>query len=214
MFINANSVTLCQTSVFAKLSGCQKWGFRKENCFFVSFYVGDRETEKKTKWKKANRTPIKIVCFKGGHPKMRKIKKLFVCFFFFQKLPDTICVRKGEKRIFVHTIGSDQEMFWTNKTVQTRKNYKNRGFSRKCPKPKMTSFFKRCFCDMGEKLGFTKYVFEKLCSSENTIFIVFSAKHCSCNKKLYVEENRKFMQNSGLILNMAKWCFLACCLRF
>ena len=26
------------------------------------------------------------------------------------------------------------------------------------------------FFDMGEKLGFTNYVFEKLCSSENTIF--------------------------------------------
>ena len=37
---------------------------------------------------------------------------------------------------------------------------------------------------MGEKVGFTNCVFEKLCFSENTIFIVFSAKH------------------------MAKWCFL------
>ena len=41
---------------------------------------------------------------------------------------------------------------------------------------------------MGEKVGFTNCVFEKLCSSENTSFIVFSAKHSSCNKKLYVDK--------------------------
>ena len=42
----------------------------------------------------------------------------------------------------------------------------------------MTPFFgKRCFFDMGEKVGFTNCVFEKLCFPENTIFIVFSAKH-------------------------------------
>ena len=34
IFENANSVTLCQNSVFAIFWGCQKWGFRKENCTF------------------------------------------------------------------------------------------------------------------------------------------------------------------------------------
>ena len=34
---------------------------------------------------------------------------------------------------------------------------------------------------MGEKVGFTNCVFEKLCFSENTIFIVFSEKNSSCN---------------------------------
>ena len=33
---------------------------------------------------------------------------------------------------------------------------------------------KKVFCDMGEKVGFTNCVFEKLCFAENTIFIVFS----------------------------------------
>ena len=42
----------------------------------------------------------------------------------------------------------------------------------------MTPFLgNRCFFDMGEKVGFTNYVFEKLCFVENTIFIVFSEKH-------------------------------------
>ena len=60
---------------------------------------------------------------------------------FSQRLPDPICVRKGEKtRIFVHTICFGQNNFWT-KTVKTRKNYENSGFIGNCPKPKMTFFF-------------------------------------------------------------------------
>ena len=51
---------------------------------------------------------------------------------------------------------------------------------------------------MVEKVGFTNCVFEKLCFPENTIFIVFSAKHSFSKQKLYVEKNRKFMKNSGL----------------
>ena len=57
---------------------------------------------------------------------------------------------------------------------------------------------------MGEKVGFTNCVFEKLCFPENTIFIVFSEKHSFSKQELYVEKNRKFMKNSGLFLNMAK----------
>ena len=42
----------------------------------------------------------------------------------------------------------------------------------------MTPFLlKKVFFDMVEKVGFTNCVFEKLCFPENTIFIVFSAKH-------------------------------------
>ena len=67
---------------------------------------------------------------------------------------------------------------------------------------------KGVFFDMVEKVGFTNCVFEKLCFPENTIFMVFSAKHSFSKTKLYVEKNRKFMKNSGLFLNMAKWCFL------
>ena len=55
---------------------------------------------------------------------------------------------------------------------------------------KMTPFFKMVFFDMGEKVGFTNCVIEKLCSSENTIFIVLSAKHSSCNKKRYVKNSK------------------------
>ena len=60
---------------------------------------------------------------------------------------------------------------------------------------------------MVEKVGFTNCVFEKLCFPENTIFIVFSAKHSFSKTKTVCWKNRKFMKNSGLFLNMAKWCF-------
>ena len=54
---------------------------------------------------------------------------------------------------------------------------------------------------------FTNRVFEKLCSSENTIFIVLSAKHNNCCKK-HMLKNRKCMTDRGLFLNMAKRCFV------
>ena len=43
---------------------------------------------------------------------------------------------------------------------------------------------------MGEKVGFTNCVFEKLCSSENTSFIVFAAK-TAVAVKLHVEKKQK-----------------------
>ena len=61
---------------------------------------------------------------------------------------------------------------------------------------------------MGEKVGFTNCVFEKLCFSENTIFIVFSANPAFQKQKLYDEKKQKIMKNSGLFLNMAKRYFL------
>ena len=94
---------------------------------------------------------------------------------FLQKLPDTVCVRKSEKRPHFRA----HYLFWPKhflgpKTVQTRKNCKNSGFSGNCPKPKTTPlFWKKVFSDMGEQVGFTNCVFEKLCFAENTIFIMF-----------------------------------------
>ena len=71
-----------------------------------------------------------------------------------------------------------------------------------------TFFWKKVFFDMVEKVGFTNCVFEKLCFPENTIFIVFSAKHSFSKKNCMLKKNRKFMKNSGLFLNIAKWCFV------
>ena len=79
--------------------------------------------------------------------------------------------------------------------------------SAKLPKTKNDTLFEKVFFfDMGEKWGFTNCVFEKLCSSESTSFIVFSAKHSSCNKTVGWNK-QKIMNNCGLFLSMAKRCF-------
>ena len=55
--------------------------------------------------------------------------------------------------------------------MKTKKNYKNSGFSGDCPKPRVTpSFFEKGVFDMGEKVGFTNCVFEKLCASEQKTY--------------------------------------------
>ena len=60
---------------------------------------------------------------------------------------------------------------------------------------------------MGEKVGFTDCVFEKLCFSEITIFIVFSEKHSSYNTNTVCQKKENLWKNNGLFLNMAKGCF-------
>ena len=92
---------------------------RKLHFLFFFFYVGEIETEKrkKGKWKRP-KNPIKIVFFKVVIQKCEKSKNGF----FLQKLPDTICVRKGEKtRIFVHTICFGQKIFWAQNSVNQEK---------------------------------------------------------------------------------------------
>ena len=77
--------------------------------------------------------------------------------------------------------------------------------SAELPKTKNDTFFFEkgvFFFDMGEKVGFTNCVFEKLCSSENTIFIVLSAKHSSCNKKAVFWRKQRIYEIVG--------CFWAC----
>ena len=63
--------------------------------------------------------------------------------FFLQKLPDTICVGKGEKRAFSCTLSVLAKKCFGPKAVYTGKNYKNSGFSGNCPKPKMTPFLEK-----------------------------------------------------------------------
>ena len=154
MFQNTDRVNLCQNSVSARLSGCQKWGFRKENCifYFCLFYVGERE--KKTKWKKQK--TFQNIIFWGGPPKMRE---MFL----------TLLVSGREKHAYFRAHYCFGQSFWGPKQSKTGKTI-NSGFSGKCP------------LGTGEKVVFTHCVFEKLCSSENTIFMVFSAKHSSCSK--------------------------------
>ena len=67
-------------------------------------------------------------------------------------------------------------------------------------------FLGKVFSGMGEKVGFTNYVFEQLCSSENTIYSAFN-KTLQLQWKTVCWKNRKYMNTSGLCLNMARRCF-------
>ena len=58
----------------------------------------------------------------------------------------------------------------------------------------MTPFFGKAVFDMGEKVGFTNCVFEKVCFSENTIFIVFSAKHSFSKNKNCMMKKQKIYE--------------------
>ena len=213
-FLEAQIVQQCVKIVFLQnLGDVKNEVFEKKIAFFVFFlfYVGKIETEKrkKIKWKRA-KNPIKIGLFLRWSSKNVKNQKKWI----FSKYWLTLCVSVREKkRAFSCTLSVLAKNFFWPKTVQTRKNYKNSGFSRNCPKPKMTPFFwKRVFFDMGEKVGFTNCVFQKLCFPENIIFIVFSAKHSfSKTKTGMLKKTENIMKNSGLFLNMAKWCFLGWC---
>ena len=147
-------------------------------CGFSFLCWRNRNRKKKKENGKGQRNPIKIVFFEVVIQKCEKSKN-----GFFAKIAWHYLCQEGRKNTHFRA----HYLFWPKnvwpKTVQTRKNYKNSGFSGNCPKPKMTPFLQKgVFFDMGEKVGFTNCVFEKLCFfSENTIFIVFSEKHSSCN---------------------------------
>ena len=140
-----------------------------------------QKKENERKWIRPKK-PIKIV-FLRWSSKNEKNEKTG----FSSKNCLTLFVSGREKNTHFRA----HYLFWPNifraKTVKTKKHNKDSGFSGNCPKPKkkLTPFFfrKRCFFGMGEKVVFTNCVFEKLCSSENTNFIVRSAKPSSCSKK-------------------------------
>ena len=58
-----------------------------------------------------------------------------------------------------------------------------------------------------KKLGFTNCVFEKLCLSEHTIFIVFAAKHSFSNNKTVCWKKQKCIKNNGLFFEHGKIVF-------
>ena len=92
-------------------------------------------------------------------------------------MPDTICVRKGEKSAFSLQLSVLAKFVFGPKQCKAGKTIKI-GVSAEIAQTKNDTFsLKKVFFHMVEKVGFTNCVFEKLCFPENTIFIVFSAKH-------------------------------------
>ena len=112
--------------------------------------------------------------------------------------------REKKTRIFVHIISFGQKLVLPQNT-QNHKKTINFWFQQKLPKTK-TFFVGKGVFGMGEKVVFTNCVFEKLCSRENTIFRVFSAKHNSCSK-ICMLITQIIYESRGLFLNMAKRCF-------
>ena len=104
-FLETQIVSQCVKIVFLQNFGLSKMRFskRKLHFLFFLFYVGEIETKKrkkKRKWKRP-KTLQKKGFLRWSSKNMKNQKKDF----FSKNIPDTICVRKGEKtRIFVHTI--------------------------------------------------------------------------------------------------------------
>ena len=119
---------------------------------------------------------------KGGHPKIRQIKNMDFC-----KNCLTLFVTVREKKNVTLSVLA-KNVFWT-KTVKTRKNYKI-VVSAEIVQNLKWHFFWKVFLPLCENLGFTNCVFEKLCSCENTIFIVLSENTAVAIRKLYVEKQR------------------------
>ena len=147
-FCNTNSVTMCVKIVFLQNFGLSKMRFskRKMHFLFFSFLCWKIQTEKrKRKQKRENsKKPCKNRVFLRWSSKNVKNQKKWI----FSKNCLTLFVsgRERKKRAFSCTLSVLAKfLFWT-KTVQSRKHYKNRGFSGNCQKAKMTPFFsKRCF---------------------------------------------------------------------
>ena len=202
MFRSTNSVTLCQNSVFSTFWGCQKRGFRKENCIFVfSFLCWWTRNRKMKKWKwKRQKKPIKIGFLKVVIQNREKIKKWILsknCLTF---------VSGREKNAHFRAHYLFWPIFFGPKQCKAGNTIKIGVSAEIAKKQKWHLFLEKGVFWHGWKT-FTNCVFEKLC------FIVFSAKHSFSKCKTVCWKTRKFMKNSGL-WNMAKWCFWVCFLSF
>ena len=114
---------------------------------------------------KGQKQPIRIAFLKVVNQNEKNEKN-----DFYQKLPDTICMRKGEeKRAFSCTLSVLAKHFWAQNS-ESQENYKNSGFSGNCPKPKVTPFFgKKCLLARAKK-WFLLTVFLKSCASRKHYF--------------------------------------------
>ena len=143
-------------------------------CLCLFMLERERETGKGKRRKgEKNPKPYKNRVFKVVIQKCEKSKK-----WILSKNCLTLFVSGREKkRAFLCTLSVLAKIFGP-KTVQSRKHYKNRGFSGNCKKSKNDTFLgKGVFFDMVEKVGFTNCVFWKAVFSWKHLFIVFSAKH-------------------------------------
>ena len=159
-------------------------------CFFV--FKGEKWKNGKGKFKKKLR---KIVLLGGREP-------FFCKNGILRKLANTTCVRK-EKRAFSSTISVFGQWYffcesqWPYKITE---HYKNRGFGRHRGKPQMALLVSKvAFCEGASKGGFTICNAQKLCSAENTILLLFWAKHSYAEIKDCKLKNKKLPKIGGYL---------------
>ena len=171
----------------------------------------NRNRKKKKKQKRENsKKPYKNRVFLRWSYKSVKNHKKWI--FSQNCLTLFVSGRETKKRIFVATICFGQNFFFGPKQCKAEKNYKNRGFSGYCPKAKMTPFLgKRCLLTWWKKWVLLTVFLKSCVSWKHYFYSVFSKTQFYKNKNCMLKKNRKFMKNSGLFLNMAKWCFLGVC---
>ena len=105
---------------------------------------------------------------------------------------------REKKRAFSCTLSVLAKIFFGPKQCKPGKTMKIVVSAEIAQNQKWHLFFEKgVFFDMGEKVGFTNCVFEKLCFTENTIFIVFSAKHIFSKAKWYVEKTANLWKIVG-----------------
>ena len=170
-FFVTQIVSQCVKIVFLQNFGLSKMRFskRKLHFLFFSFLCWKIQTEKRKKTKRENsKKPYKNRFFLRWSSKNVKNQKKWI----FSKNCLTLFVSGREKkRAFSCTLSVLAKIFFWTKTVQSRKHYKNRGFSGNCQKAKMTPFFsKRCFLTWLKKWVLLT-VFLKSCVFLKTLFL-------------------------------------------
>ena len=113
--------------------------------------------------------------------------------------------RKKNAHFRAHYLFLAKNAFWTKNRHNQEKTIKILISAEIAQNLKWHLFFEKGVFRDGWELGFTNCVFEKR-SSQNTIFIVFSAKHSSCNKN-YMLRKAEHLEKIVACLNMAKWWF-------
>ena len=115
---------------------------------------------------------------------------------FFQKLPDTICVRKEEKSSC--TLSVLAKKCFVPKQCKPGKTIKIVVSAEIAQNQNDTSFWEKGVFWHGWKVGFTNCVFEKLCFFfwKHYFYCVFRETQLFKNKN-YMLKNRKLMKTSG-----------------
>ena len=169
---------MCESIFLAVCQGVKKRVFEKNVHFlFLSFLCWKKKKRKHENngKRKFQKKPRKIVFFGWLWRKMF----FFVKLSFFRKIGKHYLCSEGKKkvRIFVATI-----CFWKMSLflvpIKSHQTLQKSGFQRTQGKTQNGTFgCKSAILGFPSKRGFTICDAWKLCFAENTIFIVFSAKH-------------------------------------